>query len=82
MFELEKERGFDEDEEPFTQEIELAHFAEQKAKGFKKPIYFNRVKTGFEWNQYNRVHYDEDNPPPKGFLSSLSFSFRWLLIFT
>jgi hypothetical protein len=30
-----------------------------------KPRFFNRVKTGFEWNKYNQTHYDHDNPPPK-----------------
>ena len=31
----------------------------------RKPRYFNRVKTGYEWNKYNSAHYDHDNPPPK-----------------
>eukprot|EP00940_MAST-03C_sp_MAST-3C-sp2_P000219 g219.t1 len=31
----------------------------------RKPRYFNRVKTGYDWNKYNRTHYDHDNPPPK-----------------
>ncbi|KAG8312614.1 cactin [Homalodisca vitripennis] len=31
----------------------------------RKPRYFNRVHTGFEWNKYNQTHYDMDNPPPK-----------------
>ncbi|RWS13766.1 cactin-like isoform X2 [Dinothrombium tinctorium] len=31
----------------------------------RKPRYFNRVHTGFEWNKYNQTHYDVDNPPPK-----------------
>ena len=31
----------------------------------RKPRYFNRVHTGFEWNKYNQTHYDFDNPPPK-----------------
>merc|ERR1712230_232363 len=31
----------------------------------RKPRYFNRVHTGFEWNKYNQTHYDSDNPPPK-----------------
>lgn len=31
----------------------------------RKPRYFNRVRTGFDWNKYNKAHYDEDNPPPK-----------------
>lgn len=31
----------------------------------RKPRYFNRVKTGYDWNKYNKTHYDRDNPPPK-----------------
>lgn len=31
----------------------------------RKPRFFNRVATGFEWNKYNQTHYDHDNPPPK-----------------
>lgn len=31
----------------------------------RKPRYFNRVHTGYDWNQYNKKHYDSDNPPPK-----------------
>ncbi|CAD6257801.1 unnamed protein product [Miscanthus lutarioriparius] len=33
--------------------------------GPRKPKYFNRVHTGYEWNKYNQTHYDHDNPPPK-----------------
>lgn len=31
----------------------------------RKPRFFNRVMTGFEWNKYNQTHYDAANPPPK-----------------
>ena len=31
----------------------------------RKPRYFNRVRTGYDWNKYNQTHYDKDNPPPK-----------------
>lgn len=31
----------------------------------RKPRYFNRVKTGYDWNKYNKTHYDSENPPPK-----------------
>jgi len=31
----------------------------------RKPKYFNRVHTGYEWNKYNQTHFDHDNPPPK-----------------
>lgn len=30
----------------------------------RKPRYFNRVHTGYEWNKYNQTHYDHENPPP------------------
>ena len=31
----------------------------------RKPRYFNRIHTGYDWNKYNSTHYDHDNPPPK-----------------
>ncbi len=31
----------------------------------RKPRFFNRVKTGFQWNKYNTRHYDSEIPPPK-----------------
>ena len=31
----------------------------------RKPLYFNRVKTGYQWSKYNRAHYDAENPPPR-----------------
>ena len=31
----------------------------------RKPRYSNRVRTGFDWNKYNKTHYDSENPPPK-----------------
>lgn len=31
----------------------------------RKPKYFNRVHTGFDWNKYNKSHYNSENPPPK-----------------
>jgi hypothetical protein len=31
----------------------------------RKPRFFNRVKSGYDWNRYNSAHYDRDNPPPK-----------------
>jgi Cactus-binding C-terminus of cactin protein/Conserved mid region of cactin len=31
----------------------------------RRPRFFNRVHSGYDWNKYNRTHYDHDNPPPK-----------------
>lgn len=65
----------DEEEDPgdevaeFTNEIKLDKHDEEYLWRDKyqarKPRFFNRVFTGFEWNTYNRTHYDRDNPPPK-----------------
>ncbi|XP_067638248.1 splicing factor Cactin isoform X2 [Eurosta solidaginis] len=44
--------------------LEVAQIASDKYRP-RKPRYFNRVHTGFEWNKYNQTHYDMDNPPPK-----------------
>ena len=38
-----------------------------------KPKYNVREKTGFEWNSYNKKHYDEHNPPP---LMTQGYRFR------
>lgn len=31
----------------------------------RKPFYFNRIRTSFDWNKYNKSHYDYENTPPK-----------------
>ncbi|KAF4659071.1 hypothetical protein FOL47_007730 [Perkinsus chesapeaki] len=31
----------------------------------RKPKFYNKVKTGYDWNKYNQTHYDKDTPPPK-----------------
>ena len=40
----------------------------------RRPKYFNRVHTGYDWNKYNQTHYDGDNPPPK----TVVVRARWL----
>ena len=60
-------QGLDEEEELFNMEVEMAKSAyswEDKYRP-RKPRYFNKVHTGYEWNKYNQTHYDTDNPPPK-----------------
>lgn len=52
---------------PFTGDVALesqVYWWHEKYKP-RKPKYFNRVHTGYEWNRYNQAHYDSDNPPPK-----------------
>ncbi|BDA46670.1 probable cactin [Coccomyxa sp. Obi] len=52
---------------PFRGEVQLdskVYWWNEKYRP-RKPKYFNRVHTGYEWNKYNQTHYDHDNPPPK-----------------
>ncbi|KAI9010444.1 mid region of cactin-domain-containing protein [Phycomyces nitens] len=67
LFEQEAAKGIDEDEAIFNIEAELAKqtYMWQDKYRPRKPRYFNRVHTGYEWNKYNQTHYDHDNPPPK-----------------
>ena len=56
-----------EEELGLSTEVDLssATYAWQDRFRPRKPRYFNRVKTGYDWNKYNQTHYDHDNPPPK-----------------
>ncbi|XP_028327922.1 splicing factor Cactin [Gouania willdenowi] len=59
--------GMDKDEAQFSVEIPVTGKMYMWADKYRprKPRFFNRVHTGFEWNKYNQTHYDFDNPPPK-----------------
>lgn len=65
-FEREARKGMDGEEAIFNVEtpVEKTYLWSDKYRP-RKPRYFNRVHTGFEWNKYNQTHYDMDNPPPK-----------------
>jgi len=56
-----------EEELGLSAEVDMgaASYAWQDRYRPRKPRYFNRVKTGYDWNKYNQTHYDHDNPPPK-----------------
>lgn len=63
----EAKRGMGADEAEFSVETKInseTYLWSDKYRP-RKPRYFNRVHTGFEWNKYNQTHYDMDNPPPK-----------------
>ncbi|XP_074603540.1 cactin, spliceosome C complex subunit [Brevipalpus obovatus] len=68
-FEKEAKRGMGTDENIFRNEAVIVQDKNIASWSNKyeprKPRYFNRVHTGFEWNKYNQTHYDVDNPPPK-----------------
>ncbi|KAL4237947.1 hypothetical protein ACF0H5_002657 [Mactra antiquata] len=59
--------GMDNEEAQFSvqHELEKQSFLWSDKYRPRKPRFFNRVHTGFEWNKYNQTHYDIDNPPPK-----------------
>ncbi|KZP00027.1 hypothetical protein CALVIDRAFT_544201 [Calocera viscosa TUFC12733] len=61
-------KELDEEEEEFNWEEIIAlptTYSWEDRYRPRKPRYFNRVHTGYEWNKYNQTHYDVDNPPPK-----------------
>ena len=60
-------KGHDEYEDAFDAEADVVVDPPSWAHIYppKKPRYFNRVMTGYDWNRYNQTHYTEDNPPPK-----------------
>ncbi|CAG9770494.1 unnamed protein product [Ceutorhynchus assimilis] len=67
LLQKEARSGMGEDEAQFSVEQALdsqVYLWSDKYRP-RKPRYFNRVHTGFEWNKYNQTHYDMDNPPPK-----------------
>lgn len=61
LYRAEAERELDEEEELFNVEEDIAHPTsynwEDKWRP-RKPRYFNRVHTGYEWNKYNQTHYE------------------------
>jgi len=57
-----------EEELGLTDEVALVNgqnYSWQDRYAPRKPRYFNRIRTGFDWNKYNQTHYDMENPPPK-----------------
>ncbi|XP_045465411.1 cactin [Harmonia axyridis] len=67
LLQMEARKGMGEDEVQFSVEASLDNQVYLWSDKYRprKPRYFNRVHTGFEWNKYNQTHYDMDNPPPK-----------------
>lgn len=74
LYAREAGKDLDEDEDLFNLDEDLSNVQSLRNIGSydwedkyrpRKPRYFNKVNTGFEWNKYNQSHYDTDNPPPK-----------------
>ena len=53
-------QGFDEEEELFNLEAEMSRpsYSWEDKYRPRKPRYFNKVHTGYEWNKYNQTHYE------------------------
>lgn len=70
LWKRERNRGFGEDEANFNA-VEGQVILEPRRHDWdtkykpRKPRFFNRVKTGYSWNKYNKAHFDYENPPPK-----------------
>jgi hypothetical protein len=61
LYRAEAEKDLDEEEEVFNLEENIVNPTsynwEDKYRP-RKPRYFNRVHTGYEWNKYNQTHYE------------------------
>jgi hypothetical protein len=61
LYQAEAERELEEEEEVFNLEENISNPTsynwEDKWRP-RKPRYFNRVHTGYEWNKYNQTHYE------------------------
>ena len=59
LYRAEAEKDLDEEEELFNLEEDIVNPTsynwEDKYRP-RKPRYFNRVNTGYEWNKYNQTH--------------------------
>ena len=58
LFKAEADKGFDSEEELFEMEEDMSrqtYLWEDKYRP-RKPRYFNKVITGYEWNKYNQTH--------------------------
>lgn len=56
-----------ENEEELNGDDEIVPLVESSSNdtNLLKPRFYNRVILGYEWNRYNQIHYNSDNPPPK-----------------
>lgn len=61
LYRAEAERHLEEEEELFNVEANIEHpttYTWEDKYRPRKPRYFNRVHTGYEWNKYNQTHYE------------------------
>eukprot|EP01132_Coremiostelium_polycephalum_P002479 gene2479-3067_t len=67
LYQMEADKFMEESEEQFDMEVPLEpkFYSWHDKYRPRKPKFFNRVHTGYDWTKYNKTHYDYDNPPPK-----------------
>ena len=70
LYKQEAKQDLEHDEELFNTEVDIPATPPKWADQHpditpQKPKFFNRVQVGYEWNAYNKIHYTEQNPPPK-----------------
>ena len=61
LYRAEAEKNMDEEEELFNLEENIVNpttYTWEDKYRPRKPRYFNRVHTGYEWNKYNQTHYE------------------------
>jgi len=61
MYQAEADEYMEEEEEAFNVEEKIANpttYTWEDKYRPRKPRYFNRVHTGYEWNKYNQTHYE------------------------
>lgn len=79
LYRAEAEKDLDEEEELFNQEENIANPTsynwEDKYRP-RKPRYFNRVHTGYEWNKYNQTHYEYVPQSPLNPTTIFNVSFK------
>ncbi|ODQ68571.1 hypothetical protein NADFUDRAFT_39945 [Nadsonia fulvescens var. elongata DSM 6958] len=69
LFKREESRRVNDDEQLLTEEKNLSTNTSTNNNANNpnmiKPRYHNRVILGYDWNAYNKAHYDSENKPPK-----------------
>jgi hypothetical protein len=61
LYRAEAEKNMDEEEELYNLEeliVNPTTYTWEDKYRPRKPRYFNRVHTGYEWNKYNQTHYE------------------------
>ena len=52
--------------EEFNHEYQLLQSRHQKpGRELVKPMYCNRIYSGYDWSRYNKLHFDKEHPPEK-----------------